>query len=155
MTTSSDLNALVIDAGVGYALCANEIYSSSLRVDFASRATKNVRLFAPSLWRFELASILTKAVHFREMSEGSARQLLELVGKLPVQLIVPDEELMRQAFNWTLRLKRAAAYDSFYIALAERLGCELWTTDRKLANALNKVSWVHYVGPTKNGESLS
>jgi predicted nucleic acid-binding protein len=154
MTTYSNLNALVIDSGVGYALCADEMYSSSLRVDFASRVAKDVRLFAPSLWQFELASILTKAVHFREMSEDSARHLLELAGKLPVQLILPDKELMAQAFNWTLRLKRAA-YDSFYVALAERLGCELWTADRKLANALNKVSWVHYVGPTNNGGSLS
>jgi hypothetical protein len=32
-----------------------------------------------------------------------------------------------RAFAWTLRLDRAAAYGSFYLALAEELVCDLWT----------------------------
>jgi predicted nucleic acid-binding protein len=50
-----------------------------------------------------------------------------------------------QAFDWTLRLRRVAAYDSFYLALAQRLGCELWTFDRRLANAA-AAPWVRYMG---------
>jgi predicted nucleic acid-binding protein len=46
------------------------------------------------------------------------------------------------AYDWTLRLKRAAACDSFYLALAETLHCELWTADQRLANAAD-VPWVH------------
>jgi hypothetical protein len=34
-----------------------------------------------------------------------------------------------------------AAYDSFYLGLAERLGCELWTADRRLRNAVD-LPWV-------------
>ena len=36
---------------------------------------------------------------------------------------------------------RAAAYDSFYLALAEGLDCELWTADERLHNAAG-VAWV-------------
>ncbi len=40
-----------------------------------------------------------------------------------------------------VRLNRAAAYDSFYLALAESLGCELWTADQRLHNAVD-LPWV-------------
>lgn len=146
--TSSNPSSFVIDSGVGYALCVQDGTSITLRSELEQLTGFNVRLFAPSIWRFELTSILTKAVHFQQMSEYSARQVLELIGELRVQLIQPDDELVMQAFEWTLQLKRAAVYDSFYLALARRLGCELWTTDRKLANAVS-ASWVRYVGKAK------
>lgn len=37
-----------------------------------------------------------------------------------------------------------AACDCFYLALAETLGCELWTADETLRNAAG-VPWVHCV----------
>ena len=43
-----------------------------------------------------------------------------------------------------MRLNRAAAYDSFYLALAETLGSELWTTDNHLYNAAAQ-PWVRLV----------
>jgi predicted nucleic acid-binding protein len=142
---SSGRSALVIDAGVGYALCTQDATSTALRARVAASVESGLLLFAPGIWRFELTSILTKAVHFRQLSEYSARQVLQLSGELKVQMIQPDEELVAQAFDWTLRLKCAAAYDSFYLALARRLGCELWTVDRRLANAV-AAPWVQYVG---------
>ncbi|MCB0135046.1 MAG: type II toxin-antitoxin system VapC family toxin, partial [Caldilineaceae bacterium] len=78
-------------------------------------------------------------------SEASAWQALELSSEIAIALISPDDELVRQAYAWTLRLKRAAAYDSFYLALAQRLGCELWTVDHKLFKAVG-APWVRYVG---------
>jgi predicted nucleic acid-binding protein len=42
-------------------------------------------------------------------------------------------------------LNRAAAYDSFCLALAEAMQCELWTADRRLVNAVN-LPWVRLGG---------
>jgi predicted nucleic acid-binding protein len=64
--------------------------------------------------------------------------------KIGVRLILPDEQQDQLALGWTLRLKRVAAYDSYYLALAESRACELWTADRRLFNAAN-VPWVHLV----------
>ena len=61
------------------------------------------------------------------------------------RLAAPDDELVRSAFAWTLRLDRAVAHDSAYVALAEKLGCELWTADRRLAGAVD-VAWVRVAG---------
>jgi predicted nucleic acid-binding protein len=46
---------------------------------------------------------------------------------------------------WTRRLNRAAAYDSFYLAVAESLGCELWTADQRLSKAVD-LPWVCLAG---------
>ena len=54
---------------------------------------------------------------------------------LPVRSVPTDPDLRRSALSWAERLGQFAAYDSFYVALAERLGCEVWTADRRLANA--------------------
>jgi predicted nucleic acid-binding protein len=143
--TSSTSSPLVIDAGIGFALCTQDLTSTDLRTALAAILEADGWICAPTLWQYEVASILTKAVHFRQMSEPSARQALQLSADLPIQLIQPDQELVTQAFDWTLRLKRAAAYDSFYLALARRLDCDLWTADRRLVNAVSE-PWVRYMG---------
>lgn len=50
------------------------------------------------------------------------------------------------ALVWSRRLRRGNAYDSAYLALAEALGAELWTADRRLTNAAGQ-PWIHYLGP--------
>ena len=54
---------------------------------------------------------------------------------------MPDKLLAQRAFAWTERLQRAAAYDSFYLALAEVRECDLWTVDKRLARAVDR-PWV-------------
>ena len=148
--SSSSASPLVIDAGVGFALCVQDEASAILRAELAAGVKRGLWLCAPGIWRYELTSIVTKAVYFQQLSETLAREALQLAHELNVQLVQPDRELVTQAFDWTLRLKRAAAYDSFYLALARRLDCALWTTDRRLANAV-AASWVRYVGVAPQG----
>ncbi|MCB0041338.1 MAG: type II toxin-antitoxin system VapC family toxin [Caldilinea sp.] len=145
MTNSSSVEWLVIDAGVGYAMSVADAATTRLRADIANKVSQGVKLGAPVFWRYELTSILTKSLHFGQLSEASAWQALELSSEIAIALVSPDDELVRQAYAWTLRLKRAAAYDSFYLALAQRLGCELWTVDHKLFKAVG-APWVRYVG---------
>ena len=98
-------------------------------------------MHAPSRWVYELTSALCKTVHFGQITAQEGLRTLALAQRLGVRLVAPDDELVRSAFNWTLRLNRAAAYDSFYLALAEDLGCDLWTADRHLVRAVD-LPWV-------------
>lgn len=42
---------------------------------------------------------------------------------------------------------QSASYDAHYLALAEHLGCELWTADEKFRNATKGTfKWVRWVG---------
>jgi len=103
--------------------------------------------YVPALWRYETTSTLTKLIHFKALTEAEAIRALNLISALEVELIPPDSNQTQKAFNWTLRLRRAAAYDSFYLALAETTSDGLWTADERLYNVTKLlVPWVHWVG---------
>jgi predicted nucleic acid-binding protein len=84
-------------------------------------------------------------VHYGEIDQVDARDSLDLALTLGVQLIPPSRDQSHKAFAWTRRLNRVAAYASFYLAVAEELGCELWTADKRLANAVSQ-PWVRFAG---------
>ena len=58
-----------------------------------------------------------------------------------IRPVAPDSCQACRAYEWALQLKRAASYDSSYLALAESLGCELWTADARLQRAVG-LPWV-------------
>ena len=102
---------------------------------------------APVLWAYETTSAISKAVHFEQITEEEGFQALQKIDLLGIRLFVPDVEQNHDAFRWTLRLKRAAAYDSFYLALAQELKCDFWTADKRLFNAVNgeQRDWMHWI----------
>ena len=102
---------------------------------------------APALWAHETTYAIAKSVHFGEITEKEAHQAQEKLDGLGVRLFVAVAEQNRAAFDWTLRLKRASAYDSYYLVLAQALECNFWTADKRLFNALQDVhlSWVHWI----------
>ena len=47
-----------------------------------------------------------------------------------------------------MRRNRPEAYDTQYLAVAEREGCEFWTTDSRLYNSVHHtLPWVQLVTP--------
>ncbi len=67
------------------------------------------------LWAHETTSAITETVHFGEFTEKEGHQTLEKLDALGVRLLVADIEQNYAAFDWTLRLKRATVYDSYYL----------------------------------------
>lgn len=100
---------------------------------------------APTLWVYEIVSSLNKLVHFQQIQVGEAEEAMRLAEAIDMELVSPQADLMNRAFTWTRQLNRAAAYDSFYLALAEVRQCELWTADSRLAHLVNE-PWVKLVG---------
>ena len=143
-------NMAVIDASVAVkTILPNPIQTYCLAL---VQTFENVQPAAPALWTYETTSAITRAVHFGEITEKEARQALEKLDSLGVQLFVADAEQNRAAFDWTLRLKRASAYDSYYLALAQTLECDFWTADKRLFNAvqdthLGRVHWIEEMLP--------
>ena len=45
--------------------------------------------------------------------------------------------IYEQALRRAQELNHPAAYDAHYIALAQIVGCDFWTADQRLLNALN------------------
>jgi predicted nucleic acid-binding protein len=123
--------------------------SSTYKSTISRLQNDGIGLVAPSLWVYETTSALCKAVRFERLTAVEAEGFLDILLRVGVRLVVPNELLSQLAIVWTIRLRRAAAYDSFYLALAETLSCDLWTADRRLFNAVN-LPWVRFVGD--NGE---
>jgi predicted nucleic acid-binding protein len=136
---------LVVDASFVLRLILSGPQQATCRDLMAEWARDGIALCAPTLWLYEITSALCKVVRLGELTTEEAQQALALVHGLGVQVVPPDEFQTRRAFEWTMRLQRAAAYDSFYLALAEARRCELWTADKRLCHAVGQ-PWVHGVG---------
>jgi len=108
---------------------------------------KDRRLIVPALWIYEITSALAKAVHFKQLTASEARSALHQAMSLGVQVILPDETQANLAFDQTLQLNRAAAYNSFYLATANALDADFWTADQRLVHSFqgNKPAWLHGV----------
>ncbi len=132
---------LVIDAGLTLRVLLPDVEQQRARDLVDGWQREGRPLLAPSLWLYEVTSTLTRAVHGKVLTAAEGGQALALALQMKVQLLLPDAALAAAAYDWTIRLGRAAAYDSFYLVLAETLACELWTVDRRLVAAAN-VSWV-------------
>lgn len=136
---------VVIDASAAIkAILPNPVQAYCLKL---VQTFSEVQPAAPALWAHETTSAIAKAVHFGDITEGEAHQSLEKLDALGVRLFVADAEQNRAAFEWTLRLKRASAYDSYYLVLAQALECDFWTADKHLFNALKdaRLDWLHWI----------
>lgn len=80
------------------------------------------------------------------MSDLSAEATLAAAVKLPIHLY-DDEDMHARAMFFARHLGLPASYDAHYLALADHLGAELWTADRRLANSVQPhLPWVQFVG---------
>jgi predicted nucleic acid-binding protein len=129
--------SLVVDASFAVRLILPGADQPAYQRQASRWTAEGIELVAPTLWLYEMTSALSKVVRSGDLEPDEARAALDLTLGLGLHLVPPDEALARSAFEWTLRLGRGAAYDSFYLALAERLGCALWTADRRLRNAVD------------------
>ena len=102
---------------------------------------------APTLLVYEVVSGLSKAVYLKNISLDEAQTSLLQFFVLGLPLADANQALSQRAFEWTRRMNRAVAYDSYYLTLAEILGGEFWTADRRLYHAAHdaQLGWVHWV----------
>lgn len=106
-----------------------------------------VTLFAPPIFQAEVTSIIRERAFRGDISIAGADTLLESALRWPITVPASFPRLQRIALGYAHRFNRPKAYDAQYLALAEVLGCELWTGDRRLVNSLQgALPWVKWVG---------
>jgi predicted nucleic acid-binding protein len=141
------IRSLVVDANFILKSVLPGPLRERIKALLAEWRERGVVIQAPALWYYEVASALSKGVHFKDFSQAQAEEMLALVTEITLVVIAPDAGQAQRAFDWTLRLRRAAAYDSFYLALAETASDGLWTADERLYNATKSLApWVHWAG---------
>lgn len=136
--------SVVLDASVALKAVLPDALRVPCRALLRGFSEEEAELVAPALWACETTSGLAKAVHYGVVTPEEGLKALDWVHALGVRLLPAEPAQDRRAFDWTLRLRRVAAYDSYYLALAETVGCELWTADERLSRAVDR-PWVRVV----------
>jgi predicted nucleic acid-binding protein len=101
------------------------------------------QLAAPNLLFYEVTNALYRYQKLGYMTTQSVELALEAALTLPLH-VQWEADLHRRALALARRFALPAAYDAHYLAVAEYLGGELWTADRKLADAVqSELPWVN------------
>lgn len=147
---------VILDSGVFLAVTLNERYrEQAVNLIRYIRETRT-QITGPLLFRYEFVSVIRKAVFQQRLTSEEATKGLNELLTMPIQFHL-DNALLVRAYELATQFNRPTAYDSQYLALAERLGCDFWTADEKLFNtthaALTWVKWVGNFTPTDSTES--
>ncbi len=107
---------------------------------------RGMEFAAPSLFQYEVIAVMRKQVHRNSLTPAEGIAKAQLILDYPIDYFI-DGDLLRKAYEIAGILNQPTAYDSQYLALAERLGCEFWTTDERLYNvAHSSLSYIRWVG---------
>jgi predicted nucleic acid-binding protein len=102
---------------------------------------------APSLLHYEVTNALYQYERHGTYSVSVIRRALRLALALPLHLYA-ESWLHERALDLAGQYTLPASYDAHYLAIAEHCGVELWTGDRRLAQAVqSSLPWVHFVAP--------
>ena len=100
---------------------------------------------APFLFPYEITSVLRKYVFRGIITPEYGLSALEYLLRLEIKLLTTQDIHLR-AWQLSAQLKRPAAYDAHYLALAEFLNCQFWTADRRLYNAASaSLPWIRHL----------
>ncbi len=136
---------VVVDASLALAWVVSEPTSAEARALLNGWERRGTTRIVPALFASEISSGLLKRRRRGVMSIEDARRAAADV--LSSVTVVPDDlALAPRALEMADGLGLWKAYDSLYLALAEREGCELWTGDERFSNlAQGAYPWVHWV----------
>jgi predicted nucleic acid-binding protein len=96
-------------------------------------------IVAPTFLPMEFGTALRRKMARGEMTEPQCVEALELYCKLGIRYVW-DDRIVGRAFELAVALNQPTLYDSAYLAVAEQEDCELWTLDRRFAEAASSFS---------------
>jgi len=140
-----DPSYVVVDASLVLMWVLKEPYSRIAEDISKQWARDRTGLIAPAFMLAEVTNAIYKSVRRSEISLDAAIIFIDLVLGFGINLI-EDPSLHREAISIAHRFGRPSTYDAHYLALAERHGCDMWTGDERLYNAVReyvpRIRWI-------------
>jgi predicted nucleic acid-binding protein len=136
----------VVDASVALDLLSPELDETApARILFRDWAKRGTEAVAPGLMWLEVRNVLLTGIRRGRWSGADADAAAEFLRVLPVRRMDSDLDAER-AFELARRYDNWPVFDMLYVALAERLGAEFYTSDERLSRRLAHLGWVREVG---------
>ena len=129
----------VVDASLAVKWLVDEEDADKARALYRGWVDSGVQIAAPYLMLAEVANAFHRKVVDGEIELQSATRILENLSAIEIRFHNPPN-IHVGALRLADRLNQGAVYDSIYLALAERLDCELWTADRRFYRAARRFS---------------
>lgn len=103
-------------------------------------------IVAPPFLPVEITNILRQRMRRQGMSRARAGALLRHFLAIPITFTTPAG-LYEAALTLADTYDLGAVYDAHYVAVAQAVGCDLWTADRRLVRALSPdLALVRWIG---------
>ena len=129
----------VVDASLAIKWLAEEDDSDKAYALYLEWDASGVQIAAPYLMLAETINALHRKVVDGKLAPQSMARILEDMDALGIKFRNPPS-VHGRAWQIADQLNQGAVYDSIYLALAERLDCELWTADRRFYRAARRFS---------------
>jgi predicted nucleic acid-binding protein len=138
---------ICVDASVAIKWVLNEERSDRARTLYGAAFQADELIVAPDLLPLEVTNILRQRMRGEDgISLTEAARQLDIFLALRIEFHNPTG-LHFQALVLADALGLPATYDAHYLALAEHLGCELWTDDQRLMrNVASSLPFVRWIG---------
>ena len=130
---------VVVDASLALKWLVREVYTAEANDLGRLWNSQGTRIAAPYLMPVEVTNALHQRVARGELTLEAASQRMESLLSSGLELLQPPH-LYGRALELAGQLRQGATYDAHYMALAETLGCELWTADEKFYRVASPVA---------------
>jgi predicted nucleic acid-binding protein len=137
---------VVVDASLAVKWLINEVYTDEAFALARSWVIMGTQPVAPYLLPVEGANVLYRRAVQQDLSLQAAIRLLGEFISAGIELMEPGG-FHQRALNLADSLRQGAVYDAHYLALADMIGCELWTADERFFRAANTLfPDIHWIG---------
>ena len=140
---------VVVDASLAVKWLVEEDDSDKAHAILQSWVAQDITRIAPYLMPFEVANVLHRRVLRGDLNVGDSTRIIARLLDSRLELHQPAGLHVR-ALRLASELNQSAAYDAHYLALAEIVGCELWTADERFYRAvspgIDSVRWIGEFG---------
>lgn len=137
---------ICVDASLAAKWIFPEDFSDKALAMVTECAEIGERMVAPPLLSIEVTNIIRQRMLRNHLTLDEAKKLLEQFFGFATTIASPAG-LSETALTLADAHNLPAVYDAHYLALAQLLGCDLWTDDQRLLRALGgKLTFVKWIG---------
>lgn len=145
---------VVVDASLAFKWLIKEVYTDEANALGRSWNSQGTRIAAPYLMPVEVTNALHQRVGRGDLTLEAATERMKSLLSSGLELHQPAR-LYGRALELASQFGLRATYDAHYLALAETLGCDVWTADEKFFRATSPVARsVRWIGePAAHGQT--